>query len=258
MPQRIEFERDLFSASGLTLLVDGDAQSHVDLDDATRLFFEYTRRIGHVFDVVGDPQGAPTAPIRALHLGGGAFTLPRYLAATRPGSDQLVVEIDAELVALVQEQAPLPPRSGITVTVADAATEVGRLAAGHPFDVVVVDLYVGLHIPAFALTADFVTACARLVAPGGALVWNIADVAGLGRLTTLVELVRRTTPMLALVAAGTSDVVDGTAEGNIVLVAATQPSLSRIAQALGERGPFPVAVRNDAAPDSLQARMPEN
>ena len=47
---RIEFEADVFSPSGLTLLVDGTAQSHVDPDDPTRLFFEYVRRIGHVLD----------------------------------------------------------------------------------------------------------------------------------------------------------------------------------------------------------------
>ena len=52
---RIEFEADVFSPTGLTLLVDGTAQSHVDRDDPTRLFFEYVRRIGHVLDAVGLP-----------------------------------------------------------------------------------------------------------------------------------------------------------------------------------------------------------
>ena len=51
-PPGIEFEADVFSSSGLTLLVDGAAQSHVDPDDPTRLFFEYVRRIGHVLDAM--------------------------------------------------------------------------------------------------------------------------------------------------------------------------------------------------------------
>ena len=76
--ERIEFEADIFSATGLTLLVDGTAQSHVDPDDPTRLFFEYVRRIGHVIDAMG----LPGSPLRVLHLGAGAFTLARYLAAT--------------------------------------------------------------------------------------------------------------------------------------------------------------------------------
>ena len=51
-----------------TLLVDGTAQSHVDLDDPTHLEFEYVRRTGHLLDAL-DP--APPAPLRVLHLGGG-------------------------------------------------------------------------------------------------------------------------------------------------------------------------------------------
>ena len=57
---RIEFEADVFSPTGLTLLVDGTAQSHVDPSDPTRLFFEYMRRLGHVLDTVapaGEPNG---------------------------------------------------------------------------------------------------------------------------------------------------------------------------------------------------------
>ena len=58
-----------------TLYVDGTPQSHVDLDDPEWLGFEYVRRIGHAIDLVG-PAGEP---ITAVHLGGGAFTLPRYV-----------------------------------------------------------------------------------------------------------------------------------------------------------------------------------
>lgn len=251
MPRQIEFERDVFSPTGLTLLVDGDAQSHVDLGEPTRLFFEYTRRIGHVFDVLTDDAGSPTAPVRALHLGGGALTLPRYLAATRPGSTQVVVEIDAEQVALVLATAPIPANADIRVVIGDAAAEVPRLRAGHPFDVVVIDLYVGLEIPVFALTADFVAACARLVAPRGALVWNIADAPGRSRLSTLAGLARRAAPAFELVAAGASDVVDGSEEGNIVLVAAAPALADRIARAFGERGPYPVGVLRGGDLDAL-------
>ncbi|WP_241670447.1 hypothetical protein, partial [Staphylococcus aureus] len=74
--------------SGFELVVDGTAQSHVDLDDPTHLFFEYIACMGHVIDQLGDPG----QPITALHLGAGALTLPRYIEATRPGSRQQVIE----------------------------------------------------------------------------------------------------------------------------------------------------------------------
>ncbi|HEX5205144.1 MAG TPA: spermine synthase, partial [Actinoplanes sp.] len=73
-----------------SLMLDGAPQSYVDLEDPTHLEFEYIRRMAAVIDLIA-PAGAP---VRALHLGGGALTLPRYIAATRPGSPQRVVEID--------------------------------------------------------------------------------------------------------------------------------------------------------------------
>ncbi|WP_031094165.1 spermidine synthase-like protein, partial [Streptomyces sp. NRRL S-15] len=70
------------------LTVDGAPQSYVDLDEPEHLEFEYVRRLGHVVD----RAGAPGAPLDVVHLGGGALTLPRYVAATRPGSRQDVAE----------------------------------------------------------------------------------------------------------------------------------------------------------------------
>ncbi|MEU7402971.1 spermidine synthase-like protein, partial [Streptomyces sp. NPDC044948] len=61
------------------LTVDGAPQSYVDLDEPAHLEFEYTRRLGHVLDAVAEPGRA----LDVLHLGGGAFTLPRYVAVTR-------------------------------------------------------------------------------------------------------------------------------------------------------------------------------
>jgi len=77
-----------------TLLVDGTAQSHVDLADPVHLEFEYVRRIGHLLDALDPP---PPEPLAVLHLGGGAWTLPRYVAATRPRATQRVVELDGAL-----------------------------------------------------------------------------------------------------------------------------------------------------------------
>src|SRR4051812_19395915 len=68
---------------GWTLLGEEVQQSYVDMETPAHLFFEYTRRVGSVIDAAF-PEGEP---IRVLHLGGGAFTLPRYIAATRPGSE---------------------------------------------------------------------------------------------------------------------------------------------------------------------------
>ena len=93
-----ELLRDLDRPNGWLLNVNGVAQSYVDLDDPTHLEFDYVRRIGDVVDCVAE-QGHP---LDVVHIGGGACTLPRYIAATRPGSRQLVLEADGPLVELVR------------------------------------------------------------------------------------------------------------------------------------------------------------
>src|SRR5919108_5529357 len=86
-----ELRPDRDRPRGWTLLIDGAPQSYVDLADPTYLDFAYQRRLGHLADLAAPPG----RPLRVLHLGGGALTMARYIAATRPRSTQQVVEIDA-------------------------------------------------------------------------------------------------------------------------------------------------------------------
>ena len=93
---------------GRTLLLNSAQHSYVDLADPTHLEYEYTQWIGAVADVVA-PKGQR---LDALHLGGGGFTMPRYLTATRPGTDNVVFEIDGELVELGRAGAGRTHRAG--------------------------------------------------------------------------------------------------------------------------------------------------
>ncbi|MFC7657888.1 spermidine synthase [Pseudonocardia benzenivorans] len=113
--------------SSWTLLVDGTAQSHVDLDDPTHLEFEYVRRLGHVVDALA-PAGEP---LRVVHLGGGAWTLARYVAATRPRSPQTVVELDGALARLVGDRLPADDDLW-QLRVGDARTEAVALPRAVP------------------------------------------------------------------------------------------------------------------------------
>ena len=70
------------------LRMSGMDHSHVDLTDPTRLEFHYVRRLADVIDAL-TPAGEP---MRVVHVGGAGMTLPRYVAATRPRSAQVVLE----------------------------------------------------------------------------------------------------------------------------------------------------------------------
>jgi len=152
------------------LLVDGTPQSHVDLVDPTHLEFEYVRRMGHVLDLAG----ADGAPLDVLHLGGGALTLPRYLAVTRPGSSQRVVEIDEPLTDLVRTHLPLPRGARIRVRAADARDGLAATRTAS-MDAVVTDVFAGARTPAHLTTVEFATDAHRVLRPGGVYLANVAD-----------------------------------------------------------------------------------
>ncbi|MDG4785899.1 fused MFS/spermidine synthase [Micromonospora sp. WMMD1102] len=195
-----------------TLLVDGAPQSHVDLADPTHLEFEYVRRIAIVLDLVA-PSGEP---LRVLHLGGGALTLPRYLSATRPGSTQRVVEIDAGLVDLVREKLPWPADSRLRVRIGDAREVLGT-ARGGSSDVVVADVFAGARTPAHLSSVEFAAEAARVLRPDGVYVVNVADGPPLRYARSQVATVRAVLPEACLIA--DSAVLRGRRYGNLVLAA---------------------------------------
>lgn len=210
-----EIEEDRWVDGAVQLVVDGTPQSHVNLADPSELFYEYVRRIGHVIDLFRDPG----RPISALHLGGGAFTLPRYVEATRPGSRQQVVELEGALVDLVRAAAPLPKRASIRVRRGDAREVLARLPEGMrgAMDLVVVDIFAGARTPAHVSSTEFYELIRPLLAPGGVVAVNAADGAGLpfvrGQAATLDALFAQ------VAAIAEPQVLKGRRFGNVVLVA---------------------------------------
>ena len=194
------------------LLVDDTPQSHVDLDDPTHLEFEYVRRMGHALDLVA-PDGEP---IEALHLGGGALTLPRYVAVTRPGSRQRVVEFDEPLTDLVRSSLPLPRNARIRVRAEDARVALESRPDASA-DVILCDVFAGARTPAHLTTAEFVAQVRRVLRPGGTYLANVADGPPLRFARGQVATLRTAFPNICLVAEpGT---FRGRRFGNLVAVA---------------------------------------
>jgi spermidine synthase len=126
--------------------------------------------MGHVLDLAAD-EGAP---LDVLHLGGGALTLARYVAVTRPGSRQRVVEIDEPLTDLVRAHLPMPRNARIRVRAGDAraALETMRPATA---DVVVGDVFAGARTPAHLTTVEYAAQVHRVLRGGGVYAANVAD-----------------------------------------------------------------------------------
>lgn len=158
---------------GWTLLLDGAPQSHVDLDDPAYLDFAYQRRLGHITDLAAPPG----RPLHVLHLGGGACTLARYTAFTRPRSTQQVVERDAALVRLVRAELPWDAGWRIRVRSADARAALDRVPEAWA-DLVVCDVFAGARTPAHLTSGEFLAEVRRTLRPGAFYAANLADGSG--------------------------------------------------------------------------------
>ncbi|MGW8952953.1 spermidine synthase [Streptomyces sp. NPDC055709] len=203
---------DIDRARAWLLTVDGAPQSYVDLDDPTHLEFEYARRLAHVLDC----EGEEGAPLDVLHLGGGALTLPRYVAVTRPGSRQDVVEADRGLLALVTERLPLPSGPGISVHGADARRWLEQ-APPDCADVVIADVFGGSRVPAHLTSREYARAVNRVLRSGGVYAANLADGAPFAFLRSQLATFATVFPELALIAE--PGVLRGRRFGNAVLIA---------------------------------------
>ncbi|WP_326696370.1 fused MFS/spermidine synthase [Streptomyces sp. NBC_01754] len=217
------------------LTVDGAPQSYVDLDAPEHLEFEYARRLGHAVDLVAEPG----APVDAVHLGGGALTLPRYVAATRPGSRQEVAEADAALTGLVDEHLPLPEGARISVHGADARNWIERAPEGSA-DLLIADVFGGARVPAQLTSLEYARAAARVLRKEGVYAANLADGAPFAFLRSQLANAAVVFAELALVAEPA--VLRGRRFGNAVLLAGQAPlDLSRLTR-LCAADAFPARV----------------
>ncbi|MGI3203219.1 spermidine synthase [Streptomyces sp. GLT-R25] len=198
------------------LTVDGAPQSYVDLDAPTHLEFEYARRLGHVLDTLAEPGRA----LDVLHLGGGALTLPRYLAATRPGSRQDVVEADSGLLDLVVEHLPVPGDAGITVHGADARAWL-EAAPADSVDVLIADVFGGSRVPAHLTSVAYAREAERVLRADGVYLANLADATPFAFLRSQLATFSTVFDELALIAE--PGVLRGRRFGNAVLVASHRP-----------------------------------
>jgi len=209
---RVDRERP----SGRVLLLDGREASHVDLEDPTRLAWDYVRRLGDLLDLAAPPR----APLDVVHVGGGACTLARYVAATRPGSSQLVLEPDAALVAFAREALGLRTSARLRVSARDGRSGLAA-RAGASADVVVLDAFAGPEVPPELTTLGFAAQARRVLRPGGVLAANVVDEPPLARARALLAALDET--FAHVLVAAPNRILRGRGAGNVVLAAGDAP-----------------------------------
>jgi spermidine synthase len=209
-------EQDPLDSSGRTLWLDDLRHSYVDLDDPTVIQFEYIQSFADVVTAWFPERPA----LDALHIGGGGFTMPRYLRAEYPGTVSTVLEIDESVLETGRERLALETGPDLRVQIGDARIGI-RDRRDDSADFVVSDAFGSMSVPWHLTTTEFIGEVQRVLRPDGVYVLNIIDYPPLrfvrAELRTLGEHFDH------VAAIGPAGVFDGQFGGNVVLVAANDP-----------------------------------
>ena len=208
----VRVDRDPDRPSGRILVLDDLRHSYVDLEDPRRLEFEYTRWIGDAVEGSA-PRGRA---LDAVFVGGGGFTLPRWLAATRPGSRSRVLEVDGDLVDVARERLGLRTSPSLRVLEGDARMTM-RDQPSRSADVVVGDAFGGRAVPWHLATREWVAQVRRVLRPGGLYALNVIDQGGLELMRAEAATLLEAFADVRLVA------LPGLGGGNLVLLASERP-----------------------------------
>ncbi len=236
-------EVDPTRPSGRILWLDNLQHSYVDVDDPTYLGHSYAQTMSDVVDTIQPTR----APLEALHVGGGGFTLPRYLAATRPGTRSTVLELDPSIVELAQEELGRVLGADLTAVTGDARNNV-RDVADDSVDLIIGDAFGGRSVPWHLTTREFLEDLDRVLRPDGTYVVNMIDQPPLGFARAHVATLRSVWDHVAVV--GPPERVAGEDGGNLILVASHQPiDTAAIEAASRRRGDPETAVTSPAELD---------
>lgn len=218
------------ACGGRLLYLDLLMHSCVYLDDPARLDFTYAQSMSDVIAAMA-PEGQP---LDALHIGGGGFTMPRYLEAVRPGSESLVLEVDATLVDIARRELGLETGPDLRVRVGDARTAL-REQPDDGYDLVIGDAFGDLAVPWHLTTREVVAEIRRTLRPDGIYAINLIDYPPFGFARAEIATLQREFAHVAAMAP--QDRLDGLEGGNFVLVASDAPlPVEAIAARNAERG----------------------
>jgi spermidine synthase len=203
------------------LRLDNLPHSSVNLDDHSKLDFLYTKAMAASIDAAHPPR----RPLRALLIGGGAFTLPLYLAATRPGTANTVFEIDPAVVDVAKEKFGVRTGPLMRVKEGDARLSVAE-APKRSYDVIMGDAFSSRSVPWHLTTKEFLTQVRDRLRPRGIYVMNVID-AGLRFARAEAQTMRQVFPFVTMLIVS----------HNIVLIGSERPlSAAEVAKQARKQG----------------------
>jgi spermidine synthase len=162
------------TTKGLTLealILDHLIHSYTALDDPFHLEYEYIR----LYEELVRWQTIGKQSFRALFIGGGGYTFPRFLEAKYPGAQIDVVEIDPEVSRVARTFLGLPWNTRIRTFNEDARWFVMNCKESGVYDFIFGDAFNDLSIPYHLTTKEFDVELKRLLKPDGLYLVDVID-----------------------------------------------------------------------------------
>jgi len=154
-----------------SLVLDHLVHSYTDLSDPFYLEYEYIR----IYEEMVRWQAEKRNPMKALFLGGGGYTFPRFMEAAYPEANIDVVEIDPEITRVVRQYLGISEGSRIRSMNEDGRWFVMNCRETGSYDFIFGDAFNDLSIPYHLTTKEFAAELKRLLKPDGLLLANVID-----------------------------------------------------------------------------------
>ncbi|MEK7354560.1 MAG: fused MFS/spermidine synthase, partial [Chloroflexota bacterium] len=117
----------------------------------TFLFYDYLKVFQEITRYTSRENKAP----RLLHLGGGAYTFPRYMETVYPDSINEVVEIDPAVTEAAYRALGLPLTTSIKTYNQDARLFLIQRKAEDRYDFIIGDVFNDRSVPYHLTTLEF-------------------------------------------------------------------------------------------------------
>ncbi len=169
----IRLKKDIANqeASLVTLYLDHLNHSRADLKNPFRLEYRYIRVFEELLRWRADGKGL----FHVLFIGGGGYTLPRFVELQYPNAEIEVVEIDPEVTRTTQTYMGIPKDTKIRTFNEDARWFVMNCKEKGRYDFIFLDAFTDLSVPYHLTTKEFAVQLKGLLKPEGMLLTNVID-----------------------------------------------------------------------------------
>ncbi|MEJ5198844.1 MAG: fused MFS/spermidine synthase [Anaerolineae bacterium] len=152
------------------LILDRLVHSYSSLTDPTKLVYGYEQ----VYAEATAYQARRHNPLKALFIGGGGYTFPRYMEALYPGSRLDVIEIDPGVTQVAYDLLGLA-RDTTVVTYNEDARMYLKRPPTVQYDLIMGDAFNDYSVPYHLTTREFNEQVAAWLADDGLYMVNMID-----------------------------------------------------------------------------------